>query len=146
VALSTARRSAAAAFALHLLLALFLLRDAARPDHVLISGESLRNSLPWSAVLPDEPPANRFLGDQPRIFYPYLLGYIAFFSKDYKGAVDELLKGDQQDPFVIGLIAQSYQRLGDKTRAEEYFRKVLAIPVHSINSAFARPPARAFLR
>jgi tetratricopeptide (TPR) repeat protein len=80
------------------------------------------------------------------VFYPYLLGYIAFFSKDYKGAVNELLKGDQLDPFVLGLIAQSYQRLGDKTRAEEYFRKVMAIPVHSINSAFARPPARAFLR
>ena len=80
------------------------------------------------------------------VFYPYLLGYIAFFSKDYKSAVDDLLKGDQQDPFVLGLIAQSYQRLGDKTRAEEYFRKVMAIPAHSINSAFARPPARAFLR
>jgi tetratricopeptide (TPR) repeat protein len=80
------------------------------------------------------------------VFYPYLLGYIAFFSKDYKGAVDELLKGDQQDPFVLGLIAQSYQRLGDKAKAEEYFRKVMAIPAHSINSAFARPPARGFLR
>jgi hypothetical protein len=73
VALSTARRSAAAAFALHLLLAFFLLRDAAVPGRVLISGESLRRSLPWSAVLPAEPPHNRFLGDQPRIFYPYLL-------------------------------------------------------------------------
>jgi tetratricopeptide (TPR) repeat protein len=80
------------------------------------------------------------------VFYPYLLGYIAFYSKDYKGAIDELLKGDQQDPFVLGLIAQSYQRLGDKAKAEEYFRKVIAIPTHSINSAFARPPARAFLR
>ncbi len=80
------------------------------------------------------------------VFYPYLLGYIAFYSKDSKGAIDELLKGDQQDPFVLGLIAQSYQRLGDKAKAEEYFRKVMAIPTHSINSAFARPPARAFLR
>jgi tetratricopeptide (TPR) repeat protein len=80
------------------------------------------------------------------VFYPYLLGYIAFFSKDYKGASDELSKGDLQDPFVLGLIAQSYQRLGDKAKAEEYFRKVIAIPTHTINSAFARPPARAFLR
>jgi hypothetical protein len=73
VALSTARRSAAAAFLLHLLLALFLLRDAAGPGRVLVSGESLGRSLPWSAVLPAEPPYNRFVGDQPRIFYPYLL-------------------------------------------------------------------------
>ena len=80
------------------------------------------------------------------VFYPYLLGYIAFFAKDYKRAVDELSKGDQQDPFVLGLIAQSYDKLGDRTTAAEYFKKVLAIPTHSINSAFARPPARAFLR
>jgi tetratricopeptide (TPR) repeat protein len=80
------------------------------------------------------------------VFYPYLLGYIAFFSKDYKGAIDELQKGNLQDPFVLGLIAQSYQRLGDKAKADEYFRKVMAIPEHTINSAFARPPARAFLR
>jgi tetratricopeptide (TPR) repeat protein len=80
------------------------------------------------------------------VFYPYLLGYIAFYGKDYYGAIHELSKGDQQDPFVLGLIAQSYQRRGDKAKAEEYFRKVMAIPTHSINSAFARPPARAFLR
>jgi len=73
VALSTARWSAAAAFVLHLLLSLFLLRDAAVPGRVLISSESLERSLPWSAVLAPAPPHNRFLGDQTRIFYPYLL-------------------------------------------------------------------------
>ena len=80
------------------------------------------------------------------VFYPYLLGYIAFFGKDYKRAVDELTKGDLTDPFVLGLIAQSYDKLGDRPKAEEYFRKVLATPAHNINSAFARPLARAFLR
>jgi tetratricopeptide (TPR) repeat protein len=84
--------------------------------------------------------------DNQAVFYPYLLGYIAFFANDYKRAVDELSKGDQQDPFVLGLIAQSYAKLGDRTRAAEYFKRVLAIPTHSINSAFARPLARAFLR
>ena len=81
-----------------------------------------------------------------RIFYPYLLGYLAFFAKQYRQAIDELLRGDQADPFVLGLIAQSYQKLGDRARAGEYFRKVLALPVHNINSAFSRPQARAFLR
>lgn len=84
--------------------------------------------------------------DNQAVFYPYLLGYIAFFAKDYKRAADELLKGDQSDPFVLGLIAQSYDKLGDRTKAAEYFKKVLAIPTHSINSAFARPQARAYLR
>jgi tetratricopeptide (TPR) repeat protein len=80
------------------------------------------------------------------VVYPYLLGYIAFFAKDYKRAVDELSKGDQGDPFVLGLIAQSYEKLGDRAKAAEYFKKVLAIPSHNINAAFARPLARAFLR
>ena len=84
--------------------------------------------------------------DNQRIFYPYLLGYIAFFAKDYRQAVDELAKGDQADPFVLGLIAQSYQKLGDRTKAGEYYRKVLGVTTHSINSAFARPLARSFLR
>jgi tetratricopeptide (TPR) repeat protein len=81
-----------------------------------------------------------------RVFYPYLVGYIAFFGKQYQQAVDELLRGDQSDPFVLGLIAQSYQKLGDREKAAEYFRKVMATPVHNINSAFSRPQARAFLR
>jgi tetratricopeptide (TPR) repeat protein len=81
-----------------------------------------------------------------RVFYPYLIGYIAFFAKQYQQAADELLRGDQSDPFVLGLIAQSYEKLGDRAKAGEYYRKVLALPVHSINSAFSRPQARAFLR
>ena len=53
-----------------------------------------------------------------RVFYPYLIGYIAFFAKQYQQAADELLRGDQSDPFVLGLIAQSYQKLGDRAKAE----------------------------
>ena len=81
-----------------------------------------------------------------RVFYPYMLGYIAFFTKQYQQAADELLRGDQTDPFVLGLIAQSYEKLGDRAKAGEYFRKVMATPVHNINSAFSRPQARVFLR
>jgi tetratricopeptide (TPR) repeat protein len=81
-----------------------------------------------------------------RVFYPYMLGYIAFFTKQYQQAADELLRGDQTDPFVLGMIAQSYEKLGDRAKAGEYFRKVMATPVHNINSAFSRPQARVFLR
>jgi tetratricopeptide (TPR) repeat protein len=79
-------------------------------------------------------------------FFPYLLGYIAFYSKDYRRAVDELMKGDQNDPFVLGLIAQAHEKLGERDAAAEYYRKVMAVTTHSINSAFSRPRARAFLR
>ena len=86
------------------------------------------------------------VAENQRPFYPYLLGYIAFYAKDFRTAIAELQKGDQQDPFVLGLIAQSYQRLGDKKQAAEYYRKVLAENDHTLNSAFSRPLARAFLR
>ena len=79
-------------------------------------------------------------------FYPYLTGYIALFAKDYRQAVAELSQGDQSDPFVLGLMAQAYQKLGDNAQAAEYFRKVLAVPAHNINGAFSRPLARAFLK
>jgi Tfp pilus assembly protein PilF len=59
--------------------------------------------------------------------------------------VEELLQSDQQDPFILGLIAQAYDKLGDRAKAREYYEKVMAVPVHSINTAFARPRARAAL-
>ena len=81
-----------------------------------------------------------------RPFYPYLLGYIAFARRDYAAALEHLLQGDLEDPFVLGLIAQSYERTRQRGQAAEYHRKVLAQPVHNINAAFARPAARKFLR
>jgi len=84
VALSTDRWKSAAALALYLLLAAGLLREGFAPGAVMISGESLRGSLPWSAVLPPRPAHNRFLGDQPRIYYPYLLEA----AQVYRGEAD----------------------------------------------------------
>jgi len=84
VVLSTERRRAAAALAIYALLAAAVLRDGFAPGAVMVSGESLRNSLPWSAVLPARPVHNRFLGDQSRIYYPYLLEAAAV----YRGEAD----------------------------------------------------------
>ena len=83
--------------------------------------------------------------DNQRAFFPYLTGYVAFYSGDYTRAVADLLQGDLKDPFVLGLLAQSYEHLGDKVKAREYHEKVMALPVHSINTAFSRPRARRFL-
>jgi tetratricopeptide (TPR) repeat protein len=81
-----------------------------------------------------------------RAFYPYLVGYIAFFARDYRQAIAELAKGDQGDPFILGLIAQSHEKLREREAAAEYYRKVMAVPSHNINAAFSRPLARKFLR
>ncbi len=81
-----------------------------------------------------------------RPFYPYLMGYIAFYMRDYRMAIEQLQKGDQNDPFVLGLIAQSYEKLKQTPKAREYYEKVLASTAHSINAAFSRPLAQKFLK
>ena len=78
--------------------------------------------------------------DQVR-FYPYLAGYVALYSGDYKTAIAELQKADQRDPFVLCLLAQAYEKSGDQKQAMDYYRKVLTINQHSPTIAFARPLA-----
>ena len=79
--------------------------------------------------------------DQAR-FYPYLTGYVAFYAGDYKTALADLQQADQRDPFILGLLAQAYEKSGDQTRATEYYRKVMASNAHNPTNAFARPLAK----
>lgn len=78
--------------------------------------------------------------------YPYLMGYVAFYAGDPRGAIEWLGKADERDPFILGLIAQSYDQLGDRAKAREYFAKVLESTAHTINAAFSRPLARQYLQ
>ncbi len=100
------------------------------------SGEAKKHLAAAKAILDkgDNP-------DQVR-FYPYLSGYVAFYLGDYKTAIAELQQADQKDPFVLSLLAQAYEKSGDRTQALDYYRKVLAINTHSPTNAFARPLAR----
>lgn len=75
-------------------------------------------------------------------FVPYLVGYVAFYGGDYQAALTELQKGNQNDPFILSLIAQSYEKLGNETRAKEYYQKVLASNAHNPTGALSRPLAR----
>lgn len=79
--------------------------------------------------------------DQVR-FYPYMSGYVAFYAGDYKMAIAELRKADQHDPAVLGLLAQAYEKSGDKTQALDFYRQVLTMNNHSPANAFVRPLAR----
>jgi tetratricopeptide (TPR) repeat protein len=76
------------------------------------------------------------------LFFPYLTGYVAFYGGDYKTAITELGKANQTDPFILVLLAQSYEKTGDATPAKEYYGKVMANNGHSLTNAFARPVAR----
>jgi len=77
-----------------------------------------------------------------QIQLPYLVGYVDLFLNDYQGAIAELQKADQKDPFILVLLAQAYEKSGDRAKARERYAEVLASNAHSLNNAFARPVAR----
>ena len=75
-------------------------------------------------------------------FFPYLEGYVAFYSADYKAALEELLKANQNDPFIQCLMGQTYEKLGDKEKALEYYRKASTATAHNPAAAYAVPLAK----
>jgi tetratricopeptide (TPR) repeat protein len=76
------------------------------------------------------------------IFFPYLRGYVAFYAGDYKPALEELLKANQSDPFIQCMLGQTYEKLGDKDKALEYYRKASAAIAHNSAAAYAVPFAK----
>jgi tetratricopeptide (TPR) repeat protein len=82
------------------------------------------------------------LNEEQRPAYQYLVGYNAFYAGKYETAIAELLKADMRDPFILGLLAQSYEKHNDVPRAKEYYTRVLASTSHNLQNAFSRPLAR----
>lgn len=83
-------------------------------------------------------------GQEP--FFPYLTGYVAFYSKDYNKALADLQKGNQNDPFIQCLMAQTYEALGQKDQATPLYRKAAAATAHNPASAYAVPFSRKKLQ
>jgi tetratricopeptide (TPR) repeat protein len=75
-------------------------------------------------------------------FLPYLQGYVAFYAGDYKTALEELLKANQNDPFIQCMIGQTYEKLGDKEKALDYYRKASTAIAHNPAAAYAVPLAK----
>ncbi len=75
-------------------------------------------------------------------FFPYLQGYVAFYAQDYKFALEALLKANQNDPFIQCLLAQTYEKLGEKDKAIEFYRKAAAAISHNPPAAYAVPFAK----
>lgn len=77
--------------------------------------------------------------------YRWVAGYVSFYAKDYDAAIDHLTHGDTADPFILDLIGRAYEGKGDQTNARQYYRRVMESNVYNLQSAIARPHARAKL-
>jgi tetratricopeptide (TPR) repeat protein len=76
------------------------------------------------------------------VFLPALIGYVDFYAGDYKAALEELTKANQNDPFIQCLLGQTYEKSGDKEKAMEYYRKAALATSHNPAAAYAVPFAR----
>jgi tetratricopeptide (TPR) repeat protein len=83
--------------------------------------------------------ANPEMAKAQAVFLPYLTGYVAFYAGDYKAALNDFQQANQSDPFIQVLIGETYEKLGDKTQALEFFRKAATTTGHNPPAAFARP-------
>ncbi len=75
-------------------------------------------------------------------FFPYLEGYVAFYAGDYKAALQDFLKANQNDPFIQCMTGQTYEKLSDKEKALEYYRKASTAIAHNPAAAYAVPLAK----
>lgn len=75
-------------------------------------------------------------------FFPYLRGYVALYGQDYKTAAEELSKANQNDPFIQCLLGQTYEKLGEKDKAIESYRKAAAATAHNPPAAYSVPFAK----
>jgi tetratricopeptide (TPR) repeat protein len=80
-----------------------------------------------------------------REIYRWVAGYVGYYAKDYDGAIAHLTQGNLEDPFILDLIGRSYEAKGDVTNARQYYRRVMESNVYNLQSAIARPHARAKL-
>jgi tetratricopeptide (TPR) repeat protein len=75
----------------------------------------------------------------------YLEGYVALYGKNPRAALTALAAADQEDPFILMLIARAQEQLKQRTAARQTWQRVLMLNGHSLQNALARPAARAAL-
>ena len=84
------------------------------------------------------------MASQQERFFPYLQGYVALYTGDLKTAESRFtemlnVRGNQSDPFMNSLLAMTYEKMGDKAKADELYKKAYDL-------ATAHNPPAAFVR
>ncbi len=70
-------------------------------------------------------------------FFPALVAYVAYYQKDYKKALENYQQSNQNDPFIQCMMAQTYEALGDREHALEFYKKAAATTNHNPAAAYA---------
>ena len=71
---------------------------------------------------------------------------MAFYGGDYAKAAADLQQANENDVFIMSLLAQSYEKTGEPAKAKALYQKIMDATNHNPPMAFARPVARARLR
>jgi tetratricopeptide (TPR) repeat protein len=75
-------------------------------------------------------------------YFPYLEGYVAFYARDFTASLQALNRASENDPFIVCLLAQTYEAIGDRERAAGLYRRAAAATAHSVAAAYAQPFAK----
>ena len=82
-------------------------------------------------------------------YWPYLTGYVAYYGGDYNKAIADLKdasdKANGRDPFILALLAQAYEKTGNKNEAMDLYKKIMTMNMHNPTGAYARPIAKKAL-
>lgn len=89
------------------------------------------------SILEDMKGKDPKLYEQQKNFMPYLTGYVALYAGDPKAALTDLEGANANDPSVQCLIGMAYEKLGDKEKATEMYKKAAGVRGHNPPAAFA---------
>jgi Flp pilus assembly protein TadD len=92
--------------------------------------------------------ADSTMAAQQARFFPYLEGYVALYTNDLATAETKLTqaisaRGNQNDPFMRCLLAMTYEKKGEKAKADATYREAFDLATaHNPPAAFVRPFVR----
>lgn len=89
------------------------------------------------SILADMKGKDPKLYEQQKNFMPYLTGYVALYAGDPQAALTDLENANATDASIQCLMGVAYEKLGQKDKAIEMYKKAGAVRGHNPPAAFA---------